>query len=91
MNESQFLDLYTNILLRKNTPIVDVDVSQGAVFVPREFIDQNGRIQLSLSPKAIRDLNVTNDTLYCRASFKNKIFSLSFPLANIREVTEESI
>ncbi|GEM_PF-6043353 len=83
MNESQFIELYTNIINQKKIPAVMVDTTYGEVFVPREYIEDDGIIQLCLSPTAVRELKVVNDTVYCKASFKSKVFSISFPLANI--------
>jgi stringent starvation protein B len=89
MNEFEFIELYTNIIKQKKIPTVNVDATHGEIFVPREYIHEDGTIQLSLSPTAIRDLKVTNDTVYCRASFKRQIFSISFPLANIIDMSIE--
>lgn len=87
MNESQFVDLYTYILKNKKTPIVSIDATHGEVFVPRDYIEENGIIQLCISPKAVRDLKILNDAVYCRASFKQQVFCISFPLTNIIEMS----
>jgi len=89
MNQAKFFDLYRDMVNRKKIPVVTVDASQGEVIVPREYINEDGTIQLSLSPKAIRDLRIINDLLYCRATFKEEVFSLSFPLSNIIDMYED--
>ncbi|MDR3478424.1 MAG: ClpXP protease specificity-enhancing factor SspB [Gammaproteobacteria bacterium] len=89
MTEAEFFDLYHQIISRHKSPLIELDASQGEVFVPREFINDDGSIVLNLSPKAVRSLKVLNDVVYCRASFKSQVFSLSFPLANIIDIFEE--
>ena len=89
MTEEEFLGIYQGILNRNKTPVVEIDATHGQVFVPREFIDEDGAIVLSLGPNAVRALKVLNDTVYCRASFKSQVFSLSFPLANVVDMFPE--
>lgn len=88
MTEAEFFETYLYVIKRRNTPIVDVDATYGEVFVPRDCINDDGSIQLSLCPKAIRNLNVKNDAVYFRATFNEKVLSISFPLENIKGIME---
>jgi stringent starvation protein B len=89
MNEVDFMSIYTDILKRNKSPIVNIDASIGEVVVPREFIEESGHIQIGISPQAVRNLKVINDIVYCRASFNQEVFCLSFPLASIIDIYEE--
>jgi stringent starvation protein B len=90
MTETEFMSIYTEILKQHKLPVVNIDASQGEVFVPREFIDEDGSIQVCISPQAVRNLRIEDDTVYCRVTFNQKPFCLSFPLASIIEMFEES-
>lgn len=86
MKAAQFFDLYTYLLKNQKNPVVSVDASHGEVFLPRDYIGEDGTINLSIGPKAVRDLEVLNDRVYCRATFNNEVFCISFPLDNIIEI-----
>ena len=89
MDKTEFMNTYLHILEQHKLPFVEVDASQGQVFVPREFISEDGSIYLNISPEAIRDLKIVDGIFHCRATFKSEVFSLSFPLTNIIEIVAE--
>jgi stringent starvation protein B len=83
------MEIYSAILKRRKSPVVDVDTTRGEVIVPREYIDSDGSLQICISPQAVRNLKIENDIVYCRVTFKQEPFCLSFPLDNIIEIFEE--
>ncbi len=90
MNEMQFMSLYSTMLKNGQAPIVNIDTSFGEVIVPREYIEPDGTLQICISPEAVRNLNIENNIVYCRVTFKSEPFCLSFPLDNIIEIFAEN-
>jgi stringent starvation protein B len=61
------------------TPYLLVDATSPRCKMPREFME-NGQITLNISPKAIRDLEITRDVIRFRASFSGVVHILSAPV-----------
>ncbi len=61
------------------TPYLMIDATVPRCKLPQEFVE-NGQITLNVSPKAIRDLEISHDTLKFRASFSGVVHILSVPV-----------
>lgn len=64
------------------TPFIVVDVASEQVIVPRQFVE-NGKIVLNISPFAVRDLNIDNETLFFSARFSGKPMDVSVPVSSV--------
>ncbi|MDA8561557.1 ClpXP protease specificity-enhancing factor [Gammaproteobacteria bacterium] len=64
------------------TPYIVINASYPRCNVPTEHIE-NGEITLNVSPSAIRDLKITNDTVDFRASFSGVVHIINAPVKAI--------
>lgn len=64
------------------TPYVLVNADHPRCKVPTDYI-QNGQITLNVSPRAVRDLKISNETLEFRASFSGVVHFVSAPIKSI--------
>jgi len=64
------------------TPQVVVDASAGDVRVPQQYV-QDGRIVLNVSPSAVRNLSLGNDSLEFLARFGGAPFQVSVPTRQV--------
>ena len=67
------------------TPHVLIDAASEAVVVPREYV-ADGRIVLNVSPTAVRDLKLTNDTLSFDGRFSGQAFQVSVPTSSVMAI-----
>ncbi len=68
-----------------HTPHLLIDAASEAVVVPREYV-ADGRIVLNVSPTAVRDLTITNDTLSFNGRFSGQAFQVSAPTASVMAI-----
>ena len=61
--------LYEWIVDNKSTPYLLVDAHADGVSVPQEFVNKDGQIVLNISPTAVKDLFVSNESLTFNARF----------------------
>ncbi len=61
--------LYEWIVDNKSTPYLLVDAHSSDVSVPQEFVNKDGQIVLNISPSAVKDLMVSNESLTFNARF----------------------
>ena len=67
------------------TPYIEVDAEKDYVEVPREYV-QDGKITLNLSPKAVRNLNISSDAITFQARFGGIVRSVKVPLFMIMRI-----
>ncbi len=61
------------------TPFVVINANYPRCQVPLDYVE-NGEITLNVSPEAIRDLKITNDSIEFRASFAGVVHIISAPI-----------
>jgi stringent starvation protein B len=61
--------LYEWIVDNKSTPYLLVDAHGEGVLVPQNFVNKDGQIILNISPTAVKDLQVSNDSVSFNARF----------------------
>jgi stringent starvation protein B len=61
------------------TPFIVINATMPRCKLPQYFIE-NGQITLNISPNAIRDLKVTNESIEFRASFSGVVHIVSAPI-----------
>ncbi len=61
--------LYEWIVDNKSTPYLLVVANSDGVSVPQEFVNKDGQIVLNISPTAVKDLFVSNESLTFNARF----------------------
>lgn len=71
--------LYDWIVDNGLTPHVLVDASKERVVVPREYVE-DGKIVFNISPSAVQNLQMGNETLSFSARFSGKPWQVEFPV-----------
>jgi len=74
--------LYEWIVVNDLSPYLLVDAKINGVKAPSEF-SVNEKIVFNLSPQAVKDLNLGNDTLTFRARFSGKSHNIVVPIAAV--------
>jgi stringent starvation protein B len=67
------------ILDNDMTPHIVVDAQHEDVVVPTQYVE-NGKIVLNVSPTAVRDLQVSNETLSFSARFSGQAMDVYMPI-----------
>lgn len=80
--------LYEWILDNGGVPHLLVDAEGDSVIVPQEFVE-DGRIILDLSPEAVRDLIINNETIEFRGRFAEAIKYVSMPTESVLAIYNE--
>lgn len=68
------------------TPYVLVDTEYDDVVVPTNYIDEDKKILLDLSPQAVQDLNITDNHITFEATFDGEPVSVNIPMEAALEV-----
>jgi len=68
------------ILDNQWTPYLLVQAEFPDVVVPNNYADQDGKIILSLSPAAIRNLDIQQESIQFKASFSGAVFDIYVPV-----------
>ena len=68
------------------TPHLIVQADFPDVDVPEQYIDEEGKIILNVTPKAIQGLNITKESVVFSASFSGKTYQIFLPLPAIRAI-----
>lgn len=76
---------YDWIVDSKCTPYLTVNAAYPKCKVPLQFVEDD-QITLNISPNAIRDLKIGNDTLEFRASFSGIIHFIAAPIKSILSI-----
>ena len=74
--------LYDWIIDSELTPYLLVAAESRDVQVPKEYVSE-GRIVLNISPAAVRDLVLGNDTVTCSGRFSGRSFPISVPMPSV--------
>lgn len=70
--------LYEWLLDNDHTPYIVVDAERDDVQVPGQFV-QNGQIVLNISPSAVRDLSMSNESITFSARFGGQPMQVIVP------------
>ncbi len=77
------------------TPYVLIDTDYDGVTVPTNYIDEDKKILLDLSPQAIQNLNIDDNHIAFEATFDGEPMSVNIPMEAVLEVfskeTEQGI
>lgn len=77
------------------TPYVLIDTEYDDVTVPTNYIDEDKKILLDLSPQAIQNLNIDDNHIAFEATFDGEPLSVNIPMEAVLEVfskeTEQGI
>ena len=68
------------------TPYVLVDTEYEGVVVPANYIDEDKKILLDLSPQAIQDLDIDDNHISFDATFDGEPMSINIPMEAVLEV-----
>lgn len=77
--------IYEWILDNNMTPHVLIDADLPNVEVPRQYVEE-GRIVLNISPSAVQQFGIDNDSLGFSARFGGKPFSIFAPINAVRAI-----
>jgi len=75
--------LYEWIVDNNCTPHIAVDAHSSGVMVPQEYVNKNGEIVLNVSPGAVQDLNLENDSVSFSARFAGVSHDIYVPSAAV--------
>jgi stringent starvation protein B len=79
---------YEWIVDSRCTPILVLDAIYPGCQVPKDFIEDN-EIVFNLSPEAVRDVKITNDSLTFKASFSGVVHYIQAPIGSILAIYAE--
>ncbi|AEI35963.1 MULTISPECIES: transcriptional regulator MglB [Francisella] len=68
------------------TPYVLVDTEYEGVIVPNNYIDEDNKILLDLSPQAIQGLEIDDNHISFDATFDGEPISINIPMEAVLEV-----
>lgn len=71
--------LYDWVLDNDLTPHLLVAADADGVDVPRQFVTEDGKITVNISPGAVRDLSLENQLVSFSARFSGQSYSVSLP------------
>jgi len=71
--------LYEWVLDNDCTPHLLVAADAPGVTVPKQFVTEDGRITINVSPSAIRELELGNDWITFSARFSGRGYNISIP------------
>jgi stringent starvation protein B len=77
--------LYDWIVDSELTPYLLVTVEGDSVQVPREYVSE-GKIVLNVSPTAVRDLDLGQESVSFSGRFGGRPFPVFVPLANVQAI-----
>ncbi len=68
------------------TPYILVDTEYEGVVVPNNYIDEDNKILLDLSPQAIQNLEINDNHISFDATFDGEPISINIPIESVLEV-----
>jgi len=71
------------------TPLLVIDANHPGSKIPKDYVYDNGESVFNISPIAIRDLKMTNQTVEFRASYSGVISLISVPIKSVLAVYAE--
>jgi stringent starvation protein B len=70
------------------TPILVIDAKHPRCKIPQDYAEE-GEIVFNISPIAVRDLKITNESIEFKASFSGVIHIISAPITSILSIYAE--
>lgn len=74
--------IYEWIVDNDLTPYLLVDASNDDVHVPRQYVE-NGKIVLNIAPRAVNNLELSNENVNFNARFSGKAMDVIFPVDSV--------
>ena len=74
--------IYEWIVDNDLTPYLLVDASNDDVHVPRQYVE-NGKIVLNIAPRAVNNLELSNEKVNFNARFSGKAMDVIFPVGAV--------
>ena len=74
--------IYEWIVDNSLTPYILVDASHDAVQVPRQFVE-NGKIVLNIAPRAVNNLQLSNEQVLFDARFSGQPMQVALPITAV--------
>lgn len=74
--------IYEWILDNEFTPYLLVNAKNDYVQVPRQFVE-DGKIVLNISPRAVNDLELSNDHIHFNARFDGRSMEVGIPVVAV--------
>jgi len=74
--------IYEWIVDNSLTPYILVDAGHDAVHVPRQFVE-DGKIVLNIAPRAVSDLQLSNEQVLFNARFSGQPMQVSLPMQSV--------
>lgn len=71
--------IYDWVLDNQLTPHILVAADAPGVHVPEQFVTEDGKITINISPSAVRDLSLDNDLIRFSARFSGRPFEVEVP------------
>ncbi|HEB59697.1 MAG TPA: ClpXP protease specificity-enhancing factor [Gammaproteobacteria bacterium] len=71
--------IYEWIVDNDMTPYMLVDATAENVQVPRQYVE-NGKIVLNVGPRAVEQLDISNEAVRFNARFSGRVFEVYFPV-----------
>ena len=68
------------------TPYLLVDTEYEEVLVPKEHIDDDGKILLNVSPEAVNNFHCDNTKISFDATFNGEMMSINIPIEAVLEL-----
>ena len=75
--------VYDWLVDNNNVIYIELDTNIPNVFVPEEYIEEDGSIVLDVSPNAIDKIKILNSHVEFSARFGNKLYEISFPIESL--------
>ena len=74
--------IYEWIVDNELTPYLLVDASNDDVQVPRQYVE-NGKIVLNIAPRAVNNLELSNEQVNFNARFSGRPMQVMFPIHSV--------
>lgn len=71
--------IYDWVLDNQLTPHMLVAADAPGVHVPQQFVTEDGKITINISPSAVRNLTLDNDMIHFSARFSGRPFEVRVP------------
>lgn len=71
--------IYEWVLDNELTPHLLVAADAPGVHVPPQFVTEDGKITINVSPSAVRELRIDNDLIHFSARFSGRPYQVSVP------------
>ena len=87
--ESFFIQALVDWIIKNDqTPFLHVKENYKDVVIPSGYADESGMVKLKVSPSAVMDFSINEDSISFSASFANEPFQVSFPPLAVAAVSD---